>query len=132
MLSTPIQIRFSDIDGLGHVNNSVYTSYFDVGRLDYLRRVLGSDFELADELLIMVHIEQDYKIQTRLNDQIAVRTRVVSIGCRSLRMEQELVNLATGQVHATCRSVMSGFSKITQQSVELKEEWRFKFENLKI
>ena len=32
---TPLQIRFNDVDVMGHVNNSVYQNYFDVARLRY-------------------------------------------------------------------------------------------------
>ena len=29
---TDLQIRFSDVDVLGHVNNTVYLSYYDTGK----------------------------------------------------------------------------------------------------
>ena len=31
--TTPLQLRFNDVDALGHVNNSVYFQFFDQGRL---------------------------------------------------------------------------------------------------
>ena len=33
---TPIQVRFSDTDQLGHINNVSYFSYFEYGRIAYL------------------------------------------------------------------------------------------------
>ena len=36
-----IQIRWRDLDALGHVNNAVYLTYFELARLAYVRAVLG-------------------------------------------------------------------------------------------
>ncbi|MDR1021715.1 MAG: acyl-CoA thioesterase [Prevotellaceae bacterium] len=124
MLITPVQIRFSDIDCFGHVNNSVYWSYFDVGRMDYLHRLFSDDFELRDETVILVHAEADYKVQTRLKDAISVRTGVTGVGERSIKMQQEIVNTKTGAVHVSSHSVLSGFSKATQKSIPIKPEWK--------
>ena len=41
-LVSEVPVRFSDTDGLGHVNNANYLSFLEVARVDYLRRVLGS------------------------------------------------------------------------------------------
>jgi acyl-CoA thioester hydrolase len=128
MITTPIQIRFSDIDGMGHVNNSVYWSYFDLGRVDYLQHALGDDFEQHDETVVLVHVEANYKIQTKLKDSIVVKTRVVGIGERSIKMRQEIVDTTSGEVRVSSYSVLSGFSKRTQQSVPIKAEWKAQME----
>ena len=39
---TPITIRFSDQDSVGHVNNVSYAAYFEAGRIDFMSRVLVS------------------------------------------------------------------------------------------
>lgn len=31
---TDLQIRFSDVDVLGHVNNTIYLSFYDTGKAD--------------------------------------------------------------------------------------------------
>ena len=33
--STQVQLRFNDIDALGHVNNSVYFQFFDLAKTEY-------------------------------------------------------------------------------------------------
>ncbi len=124
MITTPIQIRFSDIDGMGHVNNSVYWNYFDLGRVEYLQQSLGDDFEARDETVVLVHVEANYMAETRLKDTIAVQTRVVGIGERSIKMRQEIVDTQTGVVRVSSYSVLSGFSKRTHQSLPIKPEWR--------
>ena len=41
MIETKIQMRFADVDMLGHVNNVNQQHYFDLGKSDFFRRVLG-------------------------------------------------------------------------------------------
>jgi acyl-CoA thioester hydrolase len=40
----PIEIRYNDTDALGHVNNAVYFSYFEMARSGYYREVVGHPF----------------------------------------------------------------------------------------
>jgi len=37
----PAQIRFSDVDQFGHVNNSVYFALYDLAKTTYVKDVLG-------------------------------------------------------------------------------------------
>jgi hypothetical protein len=41
MIITPIQIRFSDMDPMQRVNNSVYSSYLELGRLDFCKKYIS-------------------------------------------------------------------------------------------
>jgi acyl-CoA thioester hydrolase len=36
---TDIQVRFSDLDLLGHVSNSYYAQYFDLARVTFFRQI---------------------------------------------------------------------------------------------
>ena len=40
----PIEIRYNDTDALGHVNNAVYFSYFEMARSGYYLAVIGHPF----------------------------------------------------------------------------------------
>ena len=40
----PIEIRYGDTDALGHVNNAVYFSYFEMARGGYYTEVVGHPF----------------------------------------------------------------------------------------
>ena len=35
----PIQLRFNDVDKFGHVNNTVYFSFYDLGKTEYFASV---------------------------------------------------------------------------------------------
>jgi acyl-CoA thioester hydrolase len=53
MILTKIQVRFNDMDPMQRVNNSVYSSYLELGRLDFCNRYLEikelNDIPLSDK-----------------------------------------------------------------------------------
>ena len=72
MIETKIQMRFADVDMLGHVNNVNQQHYFDLGKSDFFRRVLGMKPVWKSEGLIMVSTRTDYRGQIRMEDPIVV------------------------------------------------------------
>ncbi len=119
----PIQIRFNDVDQMGHVNNAVIMEYFDLGKEDFFQSH-GMPPEKADFTVMIVHLEVDFQSQIRFHDRIAVETEVESIGNKSLRVLQRVVNVANGTVCATCHTVMSGFRRSTGKSEVIPPEIR--------
>jgi acyl-CoA thioester hydrolase len=55
-----IQVRFSDIDVMGHVNNAVYLSYFEMTRVHYFRELLGLEWDWKSHGILLVRNEIDY------------------------------------------------------------------------
>ncbi len=46
--TTEIPVRWCDMDAFGHVNNSVYLSYFEVARIDWWQSITPNDIHLYD------------------------------------------------------------------------------------
>ena len=44
-----IQVRFADLDVMGHVNNSVYLSYFEMTRVHYFKELVGANWDWRNE-----------------------------------------------------------------------------------
>lgn len=122
----PVQMRFSDVDGLGHVNNGVYNDYYDIGRMYYMCDVLGwlPGDSGRDNQLVVVNTETDFIGQILLGQSIEVLTRVVSLGNKSLRMVQWIVASGSEEPLSVCESVMAGFQRSTGTSFVLPDEWR--------
>lgn len=119
-----IQKRFNDTDMLGHVNNTVQLSYVDYGKIDYMKAV-GFNFpEENGDFLVNVNINADFMEQVFLDEDTEVWTKIVKIGHKSLRMLQILIDTQNHHVKTICRVVMCGFNLKTQQSIEIKDEWR--------
>ena len=66
MHKTPVQIRFNDIDQMGHVNNTVIMEYFDLGKEAFFSSK-GLPPEKGDFTVIIVHYEVDF-LGDRLQD----------------------------------------------------------------
>lgn len=119
-----IQIRFADIDGLGHVNNVNLQHYFDLGKMEFYTAVMGQKVEPTDESLILVSTQTEYFFQTRLYDKVYVETAVEKIGTKSITFTQRLIDRRTGCINAQCRTVSVPFDFVKQQSFEVKPQWR--------
>jgi acyl-CoA thioester hydrolase len=121
---TPIQIRFNDVDIMGHVNNSVYQNYFDYARMQYFEQVFGYRMDWYDKALVLVKIEIEYLKPVEMYDRVRVLTRVYHLGNKSLRMEQRLVGEEDDDVRCKNVAVLSGFSYPDGRSIELADNWR--------
>jgi len=126
MHRTPIQIRFSDIDLIGHVNNVVYGYYFDTARLDYFEKALNIRLDWRQgKIMVLVHIETNFFQSTSPYDIIEVTTRIIKIGNKSVTMLQQLLD-KDGQLKAESKCVLSTYDTVTQSSYLFPEEWRKK------
>ena len=117
----PLQIRFNDIDMMGHVNNAVIMEFFDYGKMHYFEQ-MGIKVEQEDITIVIVHYETDFCGQIFLNSSTEVRTKVERIGQKSLHVLQHIVS--DGQLKAVCRTVMSGYNRITKSSEFIPEEMK--------
>ena len=87
----PIQLRFNDVDKFGHVNNTVYFSFYDLGKTEYFASVCpGIDWQKNG--IVVVHIEADFLAQIYASSPIAVQTAVTEIGSKSFRLVQRVID----------------------------------------
>ena len=125
--SIPIQIRMSDLDPFVHVNNGAQCHYFDYGRSNYLEHVLEMTIDWATFDLVLVHVGMDFCDSISFHDQLVCESRVVSLGHKSFRMEQQLRDLRTGIVKTTCECVLAGLDRTTGQGIPIQEAYKEKF-----
>lgn len=117
-VKTDIQIRFTDIDKLGHVTNSVYTQYFDIGRIhffDELRKI--SDVPM----MVVASIKIDMLKEIRLKDVVYVETKCTRVGNKSMTFDSNIIS--NGLVAAKGTVVTVGFDLETRQSIKLPDFW---------
>ena len=123
MHSLPIQIRFNDVDQMGHVNNAVIMEYFDL-RKSTCFSAAGLPPEEGDFTVMIVHLEVDFVAQIHYHDRIEVLTHVVRFGTKSLTVEQQVVLSDSRQVCAKCTTVMSGYLRSEKRSAAIPDEVR--------
>lgn len=121
--SVPVQLRFNDADALGHVNNSVYFTFYDLGKTEYFKAVRGG--EIPKEVdIVVAHAEVDFIAPVFLNDEIAVQTTVSEIGNKSFELIQRIVDTKNNITKCFCKTIMVGFDVKTNTSKPISDEWR--------
>lgn len=117
--SIPVQLRFNDIDALGHVNNNVYLQLFDLGKYDYFKQVMGADFDLKTLAVVVVNINCDFMAPAFIDEPLEVRTATSRIGDKSITLVQQIVNRETGQIKCQGTTVMASFDIATGKSAPI-------------
>ncbi|MCH5243695.1 MAG: acyl-CoA thioesterase [Lentimicrobiaceae bacterium] len=130
MKRMPIQIRFTDIDIFGHINNARYPELFDTSRYLYLNDLI-SDFDPQGKSMVLVHLETNFRKQIVFEDRVFVETRVEKVGERSIGMRQYIINEKDGAIHADSYGILSTYDAVLQQSFPMPEAWRRRFEAAK-
>ena len=84
--TTEIDVRFRDIDAMGHVNNAVYATYVEQARTRFFRDVLDLDISGASTVLASLSI--DFRRPIELDDDaVAVSVEIADLGRSSVTMD---------------------------------------------
>jgi acyl-CoA thioester hydrolase len=119
----PIQVRFSDVDMMGHVSNTVYQNYYDSGKIHYFDLVIP-EMDFVNIGVVGASIKIDYLQPIYMKTRILVETRVAVIGHKSLTMEHCLVEECSGDVLSTCTVVLVCYDILGKRSIPIPEEWK--------
>ena len=84
--TTEIDVRFRDIDAMGHVNNAVYATYLEQARTEYFRDVLDADLSRVSSVLASLSL--DFRRPVELTDG-TVAVDVAELGRSSVTMTHE-------------------------------------------
>lgn len=125
-VSLKVQIRFSDLDALNHVNNSFQSQYYDLGRIDYFEKVMGRELDWSKVVVVIVHTENNFFSPIVQGEEIFVESKLVKFGNRSMTMTQRLVD-SKGVVKGTCRTILAGFNRDTNASAPIEEDFKRRF-----
>jgi acyl-CoA thioester hydrolase len=107
-LEVVVQVRFRDVDSLGHINNAVYFTYCEIARNAYWTKLFGTR-RLALANFILARAEMDYRAQANEERNILVGIRVPQIGNTSFVFEYRILEEETRRLLAEGRSVQVTF-----------------------
>lgn len=123
MIITPIQIRFNDMDPMQRVNNATYSSYLELGRLDFCNKYLTIT-ELNDIPFVLVRIEMDLVRSLRPLSAASVHTWVTNIGTTSWEFSYKIIDSDTGDLYVKAKSVQVYFNYHRDNKEEIPPEFR--------
>lgn len=92
---TAIEIRFADLDMMGHVNNAIYFTYMEMSRAKYWAQAIGWDWTKTGVVVAKASI--NYLKPIYLGDSISMYIRTSRIGASSFDLEYLLVKKQFGK-----------------------------------
>lgn len=128
---TPITIRFRDLDALNHVNNAVFITYVEQGRIGYFRKVIGRNHDWSKFGTLLAHTSIDYLKPILLDDELYCDVEIVKMGEKSFEVSFELV-VVSDQVNTLCakgKNVLVCFDNIKMSTALVPDDWRKKVEH---
>lgn len=120
----PVQLRFSDVDQLGHVNNSVYFSLYDLAKSTYFEEVMPEHTRWSNAGVVIAHIQASFMAPIYFSEPIAIQTATTHIGHKSFTLTQRAINTDTKEVKCICQTVMVGYDIEKKQSQPIPLVWK--------
>ncbi|WP_454620042.1 acyl-CoA thioesterase [Bradyrhizobium cenepequi] len=114
-------VRFADLDPNGHVNNAVYASYFETGRVTLMK---DPDKGLVPDgrAWIMVRLDIHFRAELHWPGTIELGLGVVKFGRTSATFDQ--VVFSQGRCVASAQAVTVLIDEVTRKPVPLTDEVR--------
>jgi acyl-CoA thioester hydrolase len=112
-------VRFADLDPNQHVNNAVYATYFETGRVTLMK---DRSYGLMPEGVtwIMVRLDMHFRAELRWPGTIEMGLGVVKFGRTSVTFDQ--VVFSEGKCIASAQSVSVLLDEATRKPTPLTEE----------
>ncbi|MDH3237053.1 MAG: thioesterase family protein, partial [Deltaproteobacteria bacterium] len=104
VFETDIPLRFGDIDAMGHVNNAVTMTLFELGRAKFFSDVTGVR-KVEDYEVILAEATVRYRLPILLQDQVRIRMHITDVARSSFRFRAELFDPRDGRVYTEAETV---------------------------
>jgi acyl-CoA thioester hydrolase len=113
------KVRYRDTDRQGHINNAVFGTYFETGRVELL---YGNKNQFLSEncSFVVAKISMDLIREIHWPGQVDVGTGLIRIGNSSLVVGANLYQ--NGQIVATAETVIVQVNNETKRSHPFSEE----------
>ena len=102
------RVRFFETDLMGIVHHAAYLTYFEAGRVEWLRRrgVTYADWANKGVHLPVVEAHLNYRLPARFDDELEVKTTLSELRTVSLRFTYEITKdghmIANGVTRLGC------------------------------
>lgn len=125
---TRVDIRYSDLDTYGVVNNAVYATVVEEARIDYLEHVLGdTDANIVatgdGTGIVVANLEIDFRAPLTAAGPVTVTVDVPELGRSSIPFECHISD-ESGDVVATAETTAVVVDRDSGESVPIPDTWR--------
>lgn len=124
-----LQIRFSDCDMMGHINNAVYLNFFESARIHYFKYAFGEKRDWKKNGMIVRVNEIEYLSPIHLDDQPTIELYVENIGTKSFTINYEI--RVGNELKTIGKSILVWYNSEEQISFPIPDSIRESLEQLK-
>ncbi|MEX2590338.1 MAG: thioesterase family protein [Chitinophagales bacterium] len=123
---TPVQLRFADMDSLGHINNANYLTYVELARCNYLNEVLNIPVDFSDLSVILAKAELEFLRPAKFGDQLTIGCACSRIGRKSFELIYEIFQNNSKQEISVlkAKTILVAFNYPENKTVEIPKKWR--------
>lgn len=121
----PVEVRYSDLDPQGHLNNARYLTYFEQARINYIVHIgLWQGGSFLDMGVIVANAQVNFLSPVFFGQNLRVGVRVTHLGNKSMDMEYSLLDVDNNQELANGSTVLVAYDYQSGKTVPVPEEWR--------
>jgi acyl-CoA thioester hydrolase len=117
-----VPVRVADTDTFDHVNNAIYLTYFEIGRVAYLEEATGEGLPVpafgARVSYILAEARVVFRSPAVYGELLTVETRVARIGRSSLTMDHRITAPAGADGSGPSRLVTVGETVLVRYDYE--------------
>ncbi len=117
-----IQIRYADLDALGHVNNSNYLTYFEIARVHYFNELLGKDWDWRNEGMILANSSLEFLKPLLIQHEAEVKISTLSVGTKSFELYYKIS--VDDVVFCSGKSVIVAFNSVRNETIPIPSVMR--------
>jgi acyl-CoA thioester hydrolase len=121
--STTLEVRWRDLDPMGHANNAVYFTYLEHSRVRYLRELKVVPDDPAGIGFILAEASCQFKSPLALGERVTIYARVTELRNSSFIFEYRMEG-EDGRLAATARSAQVCYDYQNLRPIPIPDEWR--------
>ncbi|WP_370198850.1 acyl-CoA thioesterase [Roseibium sp.] len=125
VLRTGDKLRYGDTDRQGHVNNAVFATFLETGRVELLYNEALADLGAA---FVIARLELDFLAEVNWPGEVEIGTAVLDVGRSSFKLFQKVFQ--DGKPVAQAVTVIVQMSESTRKSQPLSERARERLQEL--
>jgi acyl-CoA thioester hydrolase len=119
------KLRFGDTDRQGHVNNAVFATFMETGRVE---AIFNPQDPMTDPecSFVLAKLDLDYRAEIRWPGTVEIGTRIIAVGRSSVRLEQAVFQ--NGRCAAFATTVVVQMHHQTRRSQAFSDRTKTRLE----
>jgi len=117
IVKTSIQVRYSDLDPLGHVSNNIYSQYLELARIEWANAI-----DAKVPMVVVASTSINFIKEICFNDNLFIVTSCTKKGSKSLTISQDIFSNDVLVTQSTV--VLVGIDVETRKTCLVLEGWQ--------